>query len=74
MEITAVRKNIALIKFALDRLIDNFHDWIEWQDAKSWAKEYHPGLLHLARKARMKETRRIFRNKIVKAYQGESEQ
>jgi hypothetical protein len=47
-----------------------FTEWLEWQDAKSWAKEYHPGLLHIAKKAKRKEVRLLYRDKILKAYRG----
>ena len=47
-----------------------FAEWLEWQDAKSWAKEYHPGWLYLARKSKHKEVRQIYRDKILNAYRG----
>lgn len=43
--------------------------WLEWQDAKSWAAEYRPAWLQLATKARGKETREHYREKIIAAYQ-----
>ena len=46
--------------------------WFEWQDAKCWAKDIHPGWLYLATKAKSEETRMIYRNKILKAYRGEA--
>ena len=46
---------------------------IEWQDAKCWAEEYHPAWVQLATKARSKEVRLIYRDKILKAYRGEME-
>lgn len=44
--------------------------WLEWQDAKFWAKEYHPGWVRIATKAKSKRTRQIYREKIIKAYRG----
>ena len=62
-KISYVRQIWYVIKYAV-------RSWIEWQDAKAWAKEYHPGWLHLATKSKHMETRQIYRNKIMKAYQG----
>jgi hypothetical protein len=45
-------------------------EWLEWQDAKSWAAEYHYAWLHIAKKAKCKEVRKIYRDKILKAYRG----
>lgn len=44
-------------------------DWMEWQDAKVWAKDFRPGWVHIATKAKRKEIRMIYRDKIMKAYQ-----
>ncbi len=46
------------------------HAWMEWQNAQYWAEEYHPAWLELAHKARNKETRREYKEKILKAYRG----
>ena len=45
----------------------------EWQDAKCWAEDYHPAWLLIATKARTKETRQLYREKIIAAYRGETE-
>ena len=42
--------------------------WLEWQDAKCWVKDIHPAWVHLATKAECKETRMIYRDKILKTY------
>lgn len=42
--------------------------WFEWKDAKSWAKEYHPAWLQIARKARLSDVRQCYRNKILEEY------
>ena len=47
-----------------------FAEWLEWQDAQSWAKEFHPGWLYLAKKSKIKEVRQLYRSKILKAYRG----
>lgn len=47
-----------------------FSEWLEWQDAKSWAKEFYPAWLRIATKAKSKEVRQMYRNKILRAYRG----
>ena len=59
------------LKVDLLLLRERFYEWLEWMDAKCWAKEHHPGWLQIARKASGKETRQIYRDKIMKAYRGE---
>lgn len=49
---------------------DRFAEWLEWQDAQCWAKVYHPGWLHIAKKAKLKKVRLIYRDKILNAYRG----
>ena len=44
---------------------------LEWQDAKCWAKDVHPAWVEIAKRAKIKKTRQIYRNKILKAYRGE---
>lgn len=44
--------------------------WLEWNDAKCWANEYHPAWVQLANKAKNKDVRQIYRDKIMKAYRG----
>lgn len=44
--------------------------WIEWQDAKDWADQYHPAWVRLATRARHEETRKIYKQKILLAYRG----
>jgi hypothetical protein len=55
----------------LKRLKERFCDWLEWQDAKEWAKYYHPGWVQIARKAPRGITRKVYREKILRAYRGE---
>ena len=45
--------------------------WFEWMDAKSWAKSIHPGWVELAEKAKSNDVRKIYRDKILKAYRGD---
>lgn len=59
------------MRYALGILYQYIAGWFEWQDAKCWAKDIHPGWLHLATKAKSAATRQIYRNKILKAYRGE---
>lgn len=45
--------------------------WLEWQDAKRWAKDIHPAWLEIVKWTKSEEARMIYRNKILKAYRGE---
>jgi hypothetical protein len=45
--------------------------WLEWFDAQYWAKDIHPGWVHLANNSEHKETRMYYREKILAAYKGE---
>lgn len=47
-----------------------YRKWIEWQDAKDWAREYHPAWVELAKKAKHEETRKEYKRKILLAYRG----
>ena len=47
-----------------------FHSWLEWQDARSWAKQYHPAWVQVATKARHEDTRKEYKRKILLAYRG----
>lgn len=65
-----MKRIIQSIKVDLSLLREWFCDWMEWQDAKVWAKCYHPGWLQIARKA-PGITRQVYREKILRAYRGE---
>ena len=52
------------------RIRQAFAEWLEWQDAKCWAADIHPGWLHIAKKAKRKEVRLLYREKILNAYRG----
>ena len=45
-------------------------EWIEWQDAKDWAKEYHPAWVEIATKSKSEEARAYYKNMILAAYRG----
>ena len=47
--------------------------WLEWQDVKVWAEEFHPGWLHIAKRSKCKETRIIYKDKILSAWRGEED-
>ena len=47
-----------------------FYAWLEWQDAKAWAKVYHPAWVEIATKAEGEEARTIYKEKILAAYRG----
>ena len=65
-----MKRFIQSIMAELETLRERFNDWMEWQDAKEWAKCYHPGWLQIARKAPGR-TRQVYREKILRAYRGE---
>lgn len=54
------------------RVLESIRAWNEWQDAKCWAYEFHPGWVHLATRAKTEETRKKYRDKIMLAYLGEN--
>lgn len=66
-----MKRFIKSIMAELEVLREGFHDWLEWQDAKEWAKYYHPGWVQIARKAPRGITRKVYREKILRAYRGE---
>lgn len=47
---------------------NNYRLWLEWQDALSWAKMYHPSWAELATQRKKPEVRETYRTKIVRAY------
>lgn len=57
----------------LELLRERFCQWMEWQDAKEWAKYYHPGWVQIAKKAPRRITRQVYREKIIRAYRGEND-
>ena len=44
--------------------------WLEWLDAKDWAKEYHPAWVEFATKSKSEETRNYYKDMILAAYRG----
>ena len=46
-------------------------EWLEWCDAKDWAKEFHPAWVDFATKAKHEEVRKLYREMILKFYRGE---
>ena len=45
-------------------------EWLEWQDAKAWAKEYHPAWVEIAIKSHSEEARKYYKEMILSAYRG----
>jgi hypothetical protein len=66
-----MNRMIQRLKVDRSLLREWFYDWLEWQDAKEWAKYYHPGWVQIARKAPRGITRKVYREKILRAYRGE---
>ena len=65
-----MKRLIQGIKVDLGLLRERIYNWLEWQEAKEWAKYYHPGWVQIARKAPGR-TRQVYREKILRAYRGE---
>lgn len=42
--------------------------WLEWQDAKNWARKRHPAWVQLATQYKRPEIRETYRNKILDEY------
>lgn len=59
---------IQSIKVDLGLLRERLYNWLEYQEAKEWAKFYHPGWLQIARKAPTRTTRKVYRDRILRAY------
>lgn len=46
-------------------------DWLEWQDAKRWAKRHHSAWAYLATTHKVSAyTRSVYKQKILDAYRG----
>lgn len=65
-KIGCLRQIWYVIKYAVS-------SWIEWQDAKCWAKDIHPGWVIMATKCRNEETRQYYKIKILAAYRGDND-
>jgi hypothetical protein len=68
-----MKRMIQGLKVDLSLLREWICDWLEWQDAKEWAKCFHPGWVQIARKAPRGITRKLYREKIIRAYRGEND-
>ena len=55
----------------IKRLLRILNNWFDWQDAKSWAREYRPAWLYIAQRSNNEATRQRYREKILRAYMGE---
>lgn len=58
-------------KTRCERIWTAFMAWLEWQDAKCWANEYHPAWVQIATKSKSEEARAIYKEKILEAYRGD---
>lgn len=50
---------------------NKLESWIEWQDAKDWAKQYHPAWVEIATKSKSEEARAYYKKMILGAYRGD---
>lgn len=66
-------KIIEWVKKLFHKALYCYNTWFEWEEAKCWANNTHPGWVHLAVRARSEETRKKYREKIILAYLGELE-
>jgi hypothetical protein len=66
-----MKRLIQSIKVDLGLLRERLYNWLEYQEAKEWAKFYHPGWLQIAKKAPGRITQQVYREKILRAYRGE---
>lgn len=57
----------------LELLRERFCQWLEWQDAKEWAKCFHPAWVEIAKRAPRRITRKVYRDRILRAYRGEND-
>lgn len=50
-----------------------FESWMEWQDAKAWAKAIHPAWVEIATKCKNDEVKKHYKDMILNAYRGEND-
>ena len=58
-----IRQTWYVLKYAVQ-------SWLEWQDIKCWAREYHPAWLEMAVKAKSEDVRQEYKLKLIEAYRG----
>ena len=44
--------------------------WLEWQDAKAWAKYYHPAWVEIVKRTKSEAARAYYKKMILDAYRG----
>lgn len=47
-----------------------FAEWLEWQDAKAWANQYHPAWVEIVKRTKNEEVREYYKNMILGGYRG----
>ena len=45
--------------------------WIEWQDAKCWAKQIHPAWVEIVKRTKNEDVRKYYKKMILDAYRGD---
>lgn len=60
----------ARVKQVADIIGRKLKSWLEWQDAKAWANQYHPAWVEIATKSKSDEAREYYRKMILGAYRG----
>lgn len=56
------------IRFTFNDINNLIQSWLDWQDAKSWARKRHPAWVQLATQYKRPEIRETYRNKILDEY------
>lgn len=52
------------------RIKHSVYVWLEWQDAKAWAKQYHPAWVEIATQSKSEDARKYYKDMILNAYRG----
>ena len=68
MGMNKIKSVFVKILEALYSMEHNMTLWMEWQNAKYWAEQYHPAWIHLATQRNRPELREMYRDKIVREY------
>lgn len=54
------------LKICTERVMN----WVEWMDAKYWAKQFHPAWVEIATKCHSETARTYYKELILKEYRG----
>ena len=54
----------------IERILNRLAVWFEWQDAKCWAKVFHPAWVEIVKRTKNEDVREYYKNMILGAYRG----